>query len=87
MSTTVRVSEETRDRVVALAKATGRQVEQVVDDAVVGYERELFFTQLADGYATLAGDTQSWAQVQADRVGEASALADGLPCDEPPGTV
>lgn len=79
MSTTVRVAERTREKVAALAKATGRQMQQVVDDAVAAYERELFFREFGERYAELADD----ADVAAERAGEAGALRDGLD-DEPP---
>jgi hypothetical protein len=53
MSTTVRVSEETRQRAAAIAKATGRQLQQVIEQAVIAYERELFWQQMAKGYEAL----------------------------------
>jgi predicted transcriptional regulator len=62
MSTTVRVSEETRRRAAALAKATGRQLQQVIEEAVTAYERELFWQQLAEGSdesGSLADDLRS----------------------------
>lgn len=74
MSTTVRVAERTREKVAALAKATGRQMQQVVDDAVAAYERELFFRELGDRYAELADDEA----VATERSGEAGVLRDGL---------
>ena len=78
MSTTVRVSDETRRRAAALAKATGRQLQQVIEEAVTAYERELFWKQLTDGYAALAEDAPAWAEVQAERAAESVSLADDL---------
>ena len=75
----MRVTELTRQKVASLAKATGRQMQQVVDDAVGAYERELFFRELGDRYAELADDET----VAAERSGEAGVLRDGLD-DEPP---
>ena len=86
VSTTIRVSEETRQRVAALAKATGRQMQQVLEEAVDAYERELFFTQLTDGFAALDRDAQAAAEVDIERAGESPALRDGLRDDEPPAT-
>ncbi len=86
MTTTVRVTEETRRRVAALAESTGRQMQQVVDDAVAVYERELFWRQFADGYERLASDPRGWAEVQAERAGEANALIDDLSGDDVPRT-
>jgi len=86
MSTTVRVSEHTRRRVAALAAATGRQMQQVVDEAVIAYERELFWRQLVTGYDALAENSEAWADVQAERAGEAPAVVDGVVADDPPRT-
>jgi predicted DNA-binding protein len=84
MSTTVRVSEETRRRAAALAKATGRQLQQVIEEAVAAYERDLFWRQLTDGYEALASDPQAWTDVQAERVAESGSLADDLRGDPTP---
>lgn len=78
MSTTVRVSEETRQRAAALAKSTGRQLQQVIEEAVIAYERELFWQQMAKGYEALAENEPAWAEVQAERAAEAGSLADDL---------
>jgi len=82
MSTTVRVSEETRQRAAALARATGRQLQQVIEDAVAAYERELFWRQMTEGYAALADGRPAWDEVEAERDVESMALADGV-VDEP----
>ncbi len=84
MSTTVRVSEETRRRAAALAKATGRQLQQVIEEAVTAYERELFWQQLIEGYEALANDEPAWAEVQAERATESGSLADDLRGDPTP---
>jgi predicted transcriptional regulator len=84
MSTTVRVSDETRRRAAALAKATGRQLQQVIEEAVVAYERELFWRRLTEGYEALAGDEPAWAEVQAERDAESRSLADGVRDDPTP---
>lgn len=82
-TTTVRVSTEVRDRVAALARTHGRQMQQILEDAVTAYEREWFFTRLSAGYAALADDERAWADVQSERAAEAHALADGLSDDAP----
>ncbi len=77
MSTTIRVSDETRRRVAALATATGRQMQAVVDEAVLAYERSLFWESFESGWAELAADPERWAEVRAERGVEERALADG----------
>lgn len=78
MSTTLRVSDETRDRVASLAEATGEQRQVIVEKAVRLYEETLFWEGFERGYQRLAADPSSWADVQAERTGEAGALRDGL---------
>jgi hypothetical protein len=84
MSTTVRVSEATRERAAALAKATGRQLQQVIEEAVIAYERELFWRQLTGGFDVLANDERAWTELQAERAVESPALRDGLQGDPSP---
>lgn len=76
MSTTVRVSNETHERLVTLADATGRRIYTIVEDAVAAYEANAFWEAFNAGYERLAEDPEQWAEVQAERAGEASALAD-----------
>jgi predicted transcriptional regulator len=78
VSTTLRVSEETRQRVADLAAATGRQMQAVVEDAVLAYERSIFWDSFDQGYQRLAEDNAQWAEVQNERAAEASALQDGV---------
>ncbi|MBA2323447.1 MAG: hypothetical protein H0V92_05305 [Pseudonocardiales bacterium] len=72
----MRVSEETRRRASELAVRTGRRMQAVVDEALVAYERALFWESFDDGYRRLAEDPEAWESVVAERSGEAPALAD-----------
>lgn len=76
MSTTIRVSEETRRRASELAARTGRQMQAVVEDALVAYERSLFWESFDDGYRRLADDPEEWESVLAERRGEEPTLKD-----------
>lgn len=78
MSTTVRVSDQTHDRLVTLAGATGRHMQTIIEEAVAGYEANVFWNSFNAGYERLAGGGELWSQVQAERTGEGPALADGL---------
>lgn len=84
MSTTIRVSEETRERAAALAKATGRQLQQVIEEAVIAYEKELFWRQLVEGFDALADDEPASAELRAERDAQSRALGDDLRDDPPP---
>lgn len=78
MSTTLRVSEETRRQVAELAAATGRQMQVIVEEAVAAYARALFWAEFERGYELLADDPTQWAGVRAERAGESTALHDGV---------
>jgi predicted transcriptional regulator len=77
MSTTIRVSEATRDRFAALAKSTGKPMTDLLDQAVTTLERELFFKSIEERYESLRGsDDGAWAEISVERSLEASALHD-----------
>jgi predicted transcriptional regulator len=77
MSTTVRVSEATRDRFAKLAIDTGRPMTQLVEEAADALERRLFFARLAERFDGLRGDAGVWAEVEAKRAIEHGSIADG----------
>lgn len=76
MSTTIRVSERTRDRFAKLAKETGRPMTDLLDDAVDALERRLFFDQLTTRYAELRTEPDAWTEIEAERNEESVALRD-----------
>jgi len=77
-TTTIRVSEGTRGRVAALARATGRPMSEVVADAVGALERRLFFEDLNARYEELRSDPITWAEIMAERAELEGALGDNL---------
>lgn len=78
MSTTVRIADETHERLVTLAAATGRRMHAILEEAVAAYEANVFWDSFDTGYDRLAGDAEQWAEVEAERTGEAPTLADDL---------
>lgn len=78
MSTTIRVSEDSRQLAADLARRTGVPMQSVVATALAAYDQALFWQALDEGYARLADDPDAWAAVEAERAGEAPALRDGL---------
>jgi predicted transcriptional regulator len=76
MSTTIRVSEPTRDRFARLAQATGRPMSQLVDEAVDALERRVFFDQLSARYEVLRADPDAWGEIEAERADESGVLRD-----------
>jgi predicted transcriptional regulator len=76
MSTTIRVSERTRDRFARLADATGRPMTQLLDDAADALERRVFFDHFSARYDALRSDPQAWADIEAERAAEGGAIGD-----------
>lgn len=76
MSTTIRVSDRTRDRFARLADATGRPMSQLVEEAADALERRVFFDQLSDRYDTLHADPDTWSEIEAERGVESGTLGD-----------
>jgi predicted transcriptional regulator len=67
VSTTIRVSERTHDRLARLAGVTGRPMSQLLDEAVEVLERREFFDELGTRYGELRADPATWEELQADR--------------------
>ncbi len=76
MSTTIRVSRQTRDRFARLATLTGRPMTQLLDEAADALERRTFFDQLAAGFEALRADPVAWAQIESERAAESVSLGD-----------
>ena len=76
MSTTIRVSESTRDRFARLADSTGRPMTQLLDEAADALERRLFFDQMTDGFDALRKDEAAWAEIETERTVEHGAADD-----------
>jgi predicted transcriptional regulator len=76
MSTTIRVSDATRDRFAALAKTTGRPMTDLLDQAVCALERDLFFNSLERCYEALREDDNAWTEIIAERRLEVNVLRD-----------
>ena len=76
MSTTIRVSEKTRDRFAKLATATGKPMISLLEDAADALERQVFFAQLSERYAQLREDREAWAEIEQERRSESSAMRD-----------
>jgi len=76
MSTTIRVSENTRDRFARLADVTGRPMTQLLDEAADALERRLFFDQMSERFEELRDDGSAWAEIEAERALEHGAAGD-----------
>lgn len=79
MSTTIRVSEATRDRLARLALTTGKPMIAVVDDALDALERHNFFVAFNDRHRQLRDEPDAWALIEAERDLESGPLLDSTP--------
>lgn len=75
-TTTIRVSEPTRERFAELARKTGRPMSQLVEEAADALERRVFFDQMTAGYESLRADPTGWSEIEAERTLEAGTLGD-----------
>ena len=79
MSTTVRVSTTTRDRLAAMAEAAGRPMTSIIDEALDTLERRHFFAALNLRYRQLRDDAEQWSSIEAERAEESAVLHDAQP--------
>jgi predicted DNA-binding protein len=77
-TTTIRVSEKTRDTLHALARDVGVPMAEVVELAIEQYRRQRILDAANAEYAALRADPEAWAEVQAERAVWDVTLADGL---------
>jgi predicted transcriptional regulator len=77
-SRTFRVSEHTHRVLRELAEASGEPLQQVREEAVERYRREVFFADLHAAYERLAADRALWAEELSERAELGGTLADGL---------
>jgi predicted transcriptional regulator len=77
-STTIRVSEKTRDTLHALAHDIGASMAEVVEQAIEAYRRQRVLDAANAQYAALRADPEAWAEVQAERAVWDVTLSDGL---------
>ncbi len=77
MSTTIRVTDDTKARLDRLAVALDTRLQDVVEVATSRLEEAVFFDALDRGYDRLHADPSSLAEIEAERLGEEGALRDG----------
>jgi predicted transcriptional regulator len=67
-ATTIRVSVRTRDRIAKIARMEGRNMTEVLNDAITDYEQKVFWETLNEQIErTQREDPQGWADYLAER--------------------
>lgn len=81
-STTVRISEQSHQRLREMAVQSGEPMQTVIDKALEQYRRQQFWKELNVAYAALASDPEAMAEYQAELAVWDCTLMDGLDPDE-----
>jgi hypothetical protein len=77
-SSTVDISDTSRELLRELADKTGQTTSQVIDKALAANRRQVFFEKMNVGYAELRGDPQAWAEFEAEHREFDATSMDGL---------
>ena len=78
MTTTVRISEQTRAALRQLAAHTGEPMLEILAQAVEAYRRRRILDLANERYAMLRADPAGWEDERAERQQWENTLADGL---------
>jgi len=76
-STTIRVTNHARDTVREIAEITGKRQQEVVDEAVEAYRRQVLLDKANQAFAALRSDKKSWQAELEEREAWDETLADG----------
>ncbi len=77
-STSVRISQETREALRALAAESQSSMREVLERAIECYRRQRLLEQANEAYAALRADPKAWQQELQERQAWDATLADGL---------
>src|SRR5687767_13706154 len=84
--TTVRITEETREKLRVLAEAERKPMQALLEEAVEALRRLRFLQGVNAAHAALRQEPGTWKSVEAERQGWDAALLDGLAVREAPRT-
>lgn len=75
---TIRISDTARGTLRELARAEGKSMLALIDEAVEVLRRQRFLEQVNAAYAALRDDRRAWEEIQAERGEWDITLSDGL---------
>ncbi len=81
-TTTVRVTQETREALQRLARESNEPMQSVLSKAVEEYKRRWILEQTNRAYAALRSKPEQWAEEEEERHAWEQTLADGLQDDQ-----
>ncbi len=76
-STTIRVTNQARETLRQLSKITGKRQQDVVDEAVEAYRRQVLLDRANAAYAALRSNAKAWEAELQDRQAWDATLGDG----------
>ncbi|MDH3603704.1 MAG: toxin-antitoxin system protein [Candidatus Tectomicrobia bacterium] len=82
-STTVRISDASRQLLRDLASQEGLSMQAVLDKALEAYRRQRFLESVNAAYAEVKQDPSAWQEFKQERELWDTTLTDGLDPDEP----
>jgi predicted transcriptional regulator len=78
MTTTIRVSMQTRELLQQLAHRSGVSMQSILEQALEHYRRQQILDATNAAYAALQSDAEVWADLERERSDWDRTLADGL---------
>lgn len=76
-STTIRVTSQARETLRQLSQSTGKRQQDIVDEAVEAYRRQVLLDKANVAYAALHSDTKAWKAELKERQAWDATLGDG----------
>ena len=76
-STTIRVTSQARETLRQLSQSTGKRQQDIVDEAVEAYRRQILLDKANVAYAALRSDTKAWEAELKERQAWDTTLGDG----------
>ena len=77
-STTVRVSLKAKSALQQLSSQTGKKMQEILDEAVELYRRQLFLERANAAFATLRANPEAWAVEEEERAAWDTTLSDAM---------
>ena len=77
-TTTVRISQEAREALRELSRATGQSARELLERSLRAYRDQLLLDEANEAYAALRADEGAWDAELGERRAWDGALADGL---------
>jgi len=78
---TIRVTSETREELRSMTKQTGKSQQELLEDAVKAYARQLRLERFTDEYARLQANPELWSKKQQEAANQQARLARAVPVD------